>query len=168
MTINFHIRKFNSLDWEVFKLIRLEALQNEPSVFCPSTNEAERNIDEWKALLNEERKPIFGLYHQDEIVGLTGLVQDREDPSGNTALCVMSYIRKEHRGKGLSRLLYKTRIDAAKTLGYKKMRTAHRASNEASRRANQHFNFAPIDQKSHAWPDGTIEDIVFYELSLED
>lgn len=168
MTNDFSIRKFEPCDWDAFKLIRLEALLNEPLVFCPSTNETERSNEEWKALLNEDRKPIFGLQYKNEIVGLTGLVQDREDPSGDTALCVMSYIRKEHRGKGLSRLLYETRIHATKALGYKKIRTAHRASNEASRKANQHFNFVVIDKRPRTWPDGAVEDIIIYELSFED
>jgi L-amino acid N-acyltransferase YncA len=168
MSGNYHLKKFEAADWQDFKIIRLEALQKEPSVFCPSTNEMERSDEEWIALLNEERKPVFGLLYNDEIIGLTGLVQDREDPDGDTALCVMSYIRKEHRGKGLSRLLYETRIRAARDLGYKKIRTAHRASNEASKRANQRFNFKVVDQRSRAWPDGGIEDIFIYELLLVD
>jgi RimJ/RimL family protein N-acetyltransferase len=135
-------------------------------VFSPSMDERKRTDEEWQTILHTPSTCVFGLYYNDELVGLTGLFKDRDDPSEETALCVMSYIRIEHRGKGLSRMLYENRIKAAKEMGYRRIKTAHRASNKPSERANQAFGFVLTERKSHVWPDGTCEDILEYELEL--
>jgi GNAT superfamily N-acetyltransferase len=162
----YRLERFNPEDWEKFKVIRLEALEMEPAVFSPSTVESLRTENEWRAVLCDVDKAVFGLYFIDELIGLTGLFKDRGSFGGETALCVMSYIRKEHRGKGLSRMFYETRIKAAKAMGCSKFKTGHRASNKSSQMANQRFGFVMTENKSHIWPDGSSEDILEYELKL--
>ena len=49
---------------------------------------------------------------------------------------------------------------------FKRVVVGHRLSNEASRRANQHYPFREFRRVPHAWPDGAVEDEVFYEMML--
>ena len=55
---------------------------------------------------------IFGLYFQVKIIGLTGIVIDKEN--AEVAHLVMSYIKDNFRGLNLSAFLYESRIEWAK------------------------------------------------------
>jgi len=79
----------------------------------------------------------------------------------------MSYILPQYRGRGLSRKFYETRLAWIRNHPkFKRIIVSHRASNEASRRANQKHGFVQTERSSHIWPDGQIEDEVFYELKI--
>lgn len=106
----------------------------------------------------------FGLYHGDECIGLTGVVEHKDNPQDT--LLIASYIRKEHRGKGLSRMLYEARIVWAKENGYKRAIISHRASNVASKAANQKHGFVYTHAERKIWPDGIADDQLFYQFLL--
>ena len=91
----------------------------------------------------------------------------RGDPSGETAILAMSFIEAEYRGKGLSRLMYQARLDWVRAQSqFKRVVVSHRESNEASRRANQAFDFQYVGRESRTWPDGVAEVEVHYELHI--
>jgi RimJ/RimL family protein N-acetyltransferase len=164
MSNTYTIQQFTVEDWQTYKSMRLEALRLEQGVFGGNyTDESARSDDEWKQRFS---KPCayFGLYHESECIGLTGIVEHKDNPQDT--LLIASYIRKEHRGKGLSRLLYEARIGWAKEHGYKRVIVSHRATNLASKAANQKHGFTYTHAESKTWPDGKLEDNVFYELIL--
>jgi len=45
---------------------------------------------------------------------------------------------------------------------------SHRASNEVSRRAIERHGFLPTRSAPRTWPDGTVEDELFYELRISE
>ena len=118
----------------------------------------------WVESLAKEEMAFFGLYLGEEIVGLTGIILNSHVPG--EAVMIASYIREEHRGKGLSDLLDRVRIDWARDKGLTHLTVGHRASNEASRRANQRFGFQYTFTESREWPDGEVEDNLNYRLEL--
>jgi RimJ/RimL family protein N-acetyltransferase len=118
-------------------------------------------------MLEATDRQTFGLFDGDRLVGITGVITKREDPSGRTAMLVMSFIVPAYRGRGLSRLFYDARLEWIARHGtFDRVVVSHRRSNEASRRANQHFGFILKETASRTWPDGTVEDELSYELVL--
>lgn len=121
--------------------------------------------DDWRARLSGGRhNAVWCLCDGDIPVGLTGVVQQREDADG--ALLVASYIRRPYRGNGYSAQYYQARIDWAREQGFKYIDVAHRKGNDASRAANQKAGFQYTHTESALWPDGTYDDKVCYRLIL--
>jgi RimJ/RimL family protein N-acetyltransferase len=163
--MQYSIRRFSANEWEQYKAIRLEALSLEPGMFGNShALEAAFTDQEWQEGLSGEGRYRFGLHAGDELIGLTAFVISQDNLT--EAYMTQSYIKKEHRGKGLSRLLYDTRLASARDLGIKRLIIGHRESNIASKAANQRYGFKYTHSESRLWPDGTTEDMCYYELLL--
>ena len=161
----FTLRRLALADWTLLKNVRLEALSKEPKVFGGSlVNESSLPDDYWKNGLSELGKAYFGLFSDEDCVGLTGIFRHRE--LSDAAILVASYIRKAHRGKGLSSLFYEARIDWAKVNQVKKIIVSHREGNVVSKAANQKFGFVYTHSEDKVWPDGEADQNVFYELNL--
>jgi RimJ/RimL family protein N-acetyltransferase len=137
-------------------------------MFAGSLSEHEQDPPEhWQDTISGLGNQVFGLFDGDLLIGITAVFADRNDPTGKTALLAMSFILPPYRGRGFSRLLYEARLDWIRVRPqFERVVVSHRASNEASRRANQRYGFIPMSRSAHQWPDGTNEDEVFYELRL--
>lgn len=162
----YSIRIFLPADIELYKAMRLEALQLEPRMFSSNyEREAAFSGEQWMARIEGAKSACFGLFYGDELIGLTGIVIDWDDDS--LAHMTQSYIRSDHRGKGLSRLLYEARLQwASAKPGLKTLRIGHRESNIISKSANQHFGFNYAYREPLVWPDGIAEDILYYHLQI--
>ena len=161
-------RPLKSTDWVEFRDFRLQALQAAPGVFHSSyALEVTNTPQQWQRTLANPTSQVFGLFDAEHLVGITGVFPWREDPSGETAVLAMSFILPEYRGCGLSRLLYKARLDWIRSQGvFKRIVVSHRASNEVSRRAIKRHGFLPTRSAPRTWPDGIVEDELFYELQI--
>jgi L-amino acid N-acyltransferase YncA len=161
----FSTQQLTASDVGIFKAIRLEALQKEPHVFgARFEQESQLSDSEWRDRLDTKGSAYFVLKVGRDVVGLTGVVTSWEDPS--QAVLIASYIQKEHRGKGGSSLLYEARLNWAMANGFSEVVVSHRASNEASKRANQKHGFEYSHSEQHVWNDGAKEENVFYKLKL--
>ena len=160
------IRPFDVSDWQPFREFRLAALKAAPGVFASSYQEARlRPPDDWQQTVTGRDHQVFGLFDGERLIGITAAFTWREDPTRRTAILAMSFILPEYRRQHLSRILYQTRLDWIRAQPqFTRVVTSHRLSNEASRRANQHFGFVETHRSSKTWPDGTDEAEVFYEL----
>lgn len=165
LNTGYTIRQFSAEDMQAYRGIRLEALQLEPGVFGNSyAMEAAMTDEEWRERITNPRYARFGLFYGGELVGLTAVIADEAD--GTLGYMTQSYIRAAHRGRGLSRMLYDARIKWASASGVKKLTIGHRGSNVASKTANQRYGFVFTHAESRVWPDGTTDDMVYYELSI--
>ncbi len=164
--MSVYLKKFGPDDWRIFKTIRLEALSTEPYNFGGRhILEVGLSDDEWRDRLSHPDDGAFwGLYDNDECIGLTGIKIHVKFP-GSMVLSA-SYIRKEYRRQGISAMYYQTRIDWAREQGFKDVHVAHREGNDASRAANQKFGFIHIQTEPTLWPDGTLGDKLWYRLEL--
>ncbi|MBL8543244.1 MAG: GNAT family N-acetyltransferase [Hyphomonadaceae bacterium] len=162
------IRPLQEDDWAPFRALRLRALQSEPGVFATAYAEAAaRPESQWRWTVSGADHQAFGLFDGAALIGITAIFRDSEDPSGATAMLAMSFIEPAYRGRGLSQLFYDARLAWARAHGgFRRIVVSHRASNEASRRANQRHGFTLTGSAPRTWPDGVTEDEISYELLL--
>ena len=161
----YTIRQLLPDDVAMYKAMRLEALRLEPGMFGNSyALESDYSEEQWMERISNPKAAIFGLYHQQELVGITAIIIDKNQ--AEEAYMTQSYIRAVHRGRGLSKLLYKARLDWAKRHQLKRLEIGHRESNVVSKAANQRHGFRFSHRSSRAWPDGTSEDMLYYTLEL--
>jgi RimJ/RimL family protein N-acetyltransferase len=162
------VRALSTSDWAALKEIRLRALRTERGLFF-STPEAEQHDtdDQWRERTQNPNRQMFGVFDGARLVGMTGVITARDDPSGETAMFISSYLMPEYRGRGLTRLMYEARLQWVNAQGrYRRVEVSHRRSNEISRRAIRRFGFVHTKSISATWPDGTVDDEVLYELVL--
>jgi len=162
------IRALRPSEWLLFREFRLAALRASPGVFLGTfEREAAHTQERWAALLAGIDGAVFGLFEGTEVIGITSVYTDQDDPNGSTAGLAMSFILPAYRGRGLSAKLYEARLAWIRSRPkFRRVRVGHRASNEASMRAVQRHGFALIDRKRRLWPDGGQEDELIYELWL--
>lgn len=162
---HYKLKRFYASEWESYKTIRLEALTTNPELFGSSyVNELTYSREKWISLLENESRAIFALYHLDKLIGLTGVVLNRNNSS--EAILISSFIQKLYRGMGLSKLFFQARIDWARQKNCSVIVVSHRIGNEASKAANQRFGFSYTHSEETIWPDGTKADELMYELRL--
>lgn len=162
---DYTLRRLLPNEWQAYRDIRLEALKNEPAVFGSNYDrEFAFTEDEWRKRLSNHDQAMFILVFHDEVIGITGVLIHHEDREA--VKLIASYIRREHRGKGLSTLFYRARLDWAISRGFKKAIVSHRASNTASKAANQKFGFRYTHSAMTKWPDGIEAEEKFYSLKL--
>ena len=162
----YSLRNFWPHEAGAYRDIRLEALQNDAGMFGSSyAREAAFTAAQWLERITNKDTACLGLYRNDELIGITGIVKDKED--AGLAHLVQSYIRTEHRGKGLSALFYKERIEWAKEHAIKRIVVGHRVGNEAARAATLRSGFSYTHNEPADWPDGTTADIEYYELEIQ-
>ena len=167
--MNISIRQLTENDWREFSQIRLKALQTDPSVFGSNyEKESQMSEAEWRNRLQAKDNAIFLIYEDETPIGMTCISIDRDDPTRKTALLWGSWLAPDFRGKGLSELMYRTRINWAKNQPtVEKIIVSHRASNVASKYANQKHGFVLTHKTEKVWTDGATEDEIFYELKIK-
>lgn len=168
--MNISIRQLTEKDWRELSEIRLKALQTDPKVFG-SNYEKESKFTEtdWRGWLQREDAAVFMLFADEKPIGMTGVSVWREDETNQTAILIASWLEPEFRGKGLSKLIYQARIDWAKAHPtIKRIIVSHRASNLASKYANQKHRFVFTRTHEKVWSDGITEDEVCYELKIDE
>ncbi|PQJ11265.1 hypothetical protein CJD36_005525 [Flavipsychrobacter stenotrophus] len=166
MNDNYAIRPFIATDVWAYKAMRLEALLYDPGMFGNShALETTFTDQQWMDRVSNPLSCCFGLYYNDELIGITSIiVTDKNKPVD--AYMTQSYIRKPYRGNGLSRMLYDARIAWAAAHNIKRLLIGHRAGNIISKAANQHYGFVYSYSEPRTWPDGTTEDMLYYQLLL--
>lgn len=168
MTQDIYTRQWQEADWLTYKTIRLEAVSRHGGLFGASFEfEASQPDDFWKArLADPDKGTVFGLYDGSMVIGLTGIYRDWNGRAGVAVLC-MSYIREEYRGKGLSNLLYKARIDWAKAKGdINLLVVGHREGNNSSKGANQRWGFRLQKIEDLVYGNGEKAKDYVYELKI--
>ena len=162
------IRALESSEWEVFRDLRLHALQSAPGVFAARHDAVVAwSPDDWRAEIQGLDHQVFGLFDDTQLIGITAAFTWRGDPTGETALLAMSFILPAYRGRGLSRLFYEARLAwISAQPQFRRILVSHRQSNEASRRANQRHGFTWTQTLPQSWPDGQTEDELFYQREI--
>lgn len=162
---DYSLQRFKPEDWRLLKAIRLEALKTTPAVYGSNYGLESGFEDEyWKNRLTDPNNAIWGLYFKGELIGATGFFRDEHNPA--RAKLTISFIQEKHRGKGLASLFYAARIDWARAVGCKQLIITHRKGNTASERAIRRNGFRHTHTEDRLWPDGTVEDHLFYVMDL--
>jgi RimJ/RimL family protein N-acetyltransferase len=167
--MSISIRQLTENDWSKLSQIRLKALQSDPSVFGSSyEKESQFTEADWRERLRAKDSAVFMIFENEKPIGMTGVSVFRDDPTKRTAIFWGSWFEPNFRGKGLSDLMYKARINWAKEYpGIERIIVSHRASNLASKYANQKHGFSFTRTHEKVWTDGATEDEVCYELHIK-
>jgi RimJ/RimL family protein N-acetyltransferase len=167
--VDIQIRPFKPEEWDAYKTIRLKALDTDPRSFGESLSEAKAKPDDhYKERVSNPNGALFGIFHNADLIGVTGIVVDKDDPSGATAKLWGSWLEPSWRGKGLSRKMYEARINWAKAQpGVKRVIVSHRKSNNISKKANQRWGFKFTHAAERVWPGNQKETEFFYELVVK-
>lgn len=112
--MNVITRLFTNEDWQAWKTIRLEALQNAPEAFGSSYyEEANLSDEDFKSSLY--KSSIFGAFIGPELVGCAGFFVQDQIKMRHRGVLYSMYVRPEHRGKGVLNRLVETVIGHAKS-----------------------------------------------------
>jgi RimJ/RimL family protein N-acetyltransferase len=169
-SMNISIRQLTADDWREFSRVRLKALKSDPLVFGSSYEKESQFAEaDWRSRLQQTAdSAVFMLFAGEMPIGITGVSVFRDDPTGKTAMLWGSWLEPDFRGKGLSELIYQARLDWAKRHpNVKRIIVSHRASNLASKYANQKHGFTFTRTHEKVWSDGATEDEVCYELYIK-
>lgn len=162
----YYIRSLNAADAMQYKRMRLEALTEEQAMFASSyEREAAFEDSTWIHRLGNPDCGYFGLYYNNELIGITCVMRDKKKPE--LAHMMQSYIRKVYRGKKLSRILYNARIAWAKGHSIKRLAIAFRTCNESSKAAASAYGFKFTHCEPRDWLDGGIDEVLCYEMELD-
>ncbi|MEK7168914.1 MAG: GNAT family N-acetyltransferase [Patescibacteria group bacterium] len=108
------IRKITSEDWSTFKKIRLEALELEPQAFGDSYNVlSKKNDNYWKRELSKRKQIWYGVFGKSNLVGIGSIKFARSLKFNHIAHLSGIYVKKEYRGRGIGKFLFKNRIEEA-------------------------------------------------------
>ena len=101
----FTCRRMIPEDAGSYRLIRLQALTDDPAAFGATLEEEQRNNEEvFRQRLS--RLPIFGAFVEDQIVGMVGLYQDEQVRLSHKSVLWGFFVRQENRSFGIgARLL---------------------------------------------------------------
>lgn len=158
----YKIRQLSESEAQIYKSMRLEAINEEPAMFrCSVPAEADLTDEQWQERIKFPRA-IFCLFEHDKPIGMTSILLINEEE----AYLGQSYIKKDYRGLGLSALLYKIRMDWAYQHQVKQLSISHRESNSISKAANQRYGFRYTHRETVNWLDGNTEDALYYTLEL--
>ena len=163
------VKQIGEEDWNTLKEIRLKALASDPAVFGSSfDHEAKMSEADWRSWLVTADTGIFVVILDSKPVGMTAISIDRHDPTKQRAMLWGSWLPRDLRNRGLSKLLYMSRIQwTERHPNCLKIVVSHRESNLSSRHANQKHGFRWIRSKQKTWNDGAVENEHFYELDVK-
>lgn len=107
-----NIRKLTPEDWEIYKMVRLEALQKDASAFGSSYDEStSRTDEEWKKKLERPNSFVFAAEDGGEYVGMAAAYQEEGEIVSHVAYVWGVYVRDSFRGKGIGKKLLQAVLD---------------------------------------------------------
>lgn len=164
----FKTRPLNALDVHAFKKIRLSALHEYPQYFLDNAEQAsQRSNKEWAECLLGNHKEIFGLFDNNNLIGIASICKTNTKYDCDTAHLAMGFIHPEFRGMGLSSLLYDARLNWARNNpAINILKASHRKGNLVSAKAMTKNGFQCTDERKEKYGDGTTGTSLKYQLNL--
>jgi len=157
-------RRLGPQDWAAYRAMRLEALAAHPDYYLMTHAQAAAEPESyWRARVEEDNAPIFGLFEGATLIGIGGVFWP--EGVGHPALC-QGYISPTHRGRGLSRLLHAARIDWARQAGARALIGGCHPGNAPSRRGQEAAGFVFTHTQDETRADGTPTTTLYYRLDL--
>ncbi|WP_104667714.1 GNAT family N-acetyltransferase [Ensifer adhaerens] len=150
------IKHLDQDDVDVFRQIRLEALNRAPEAFASTAADWERlSTEEWRARLTANA--VFVAFEDDRPLGIMGLMRERASRLAHRATIIMVYVRDEARGSGVARRLLTHLTDQARASGIRLLELVVRADNPAAIRFYTREGFREIGRVPGGMFDGEKE-----------
>ncbi|MDZ5471539.1 GNAT family N-acetyltransferase [Bacillus sp. 31A1R] len=112
-----YIKRLQPEDGEYYRILRLEALRNNPEAFSSSFEEEKGNsVEFYQNRLKSTLSYTFGAYKENELIGVVSLVCEDKLKIRHRANIFAMYVSEEGRGKGVGRKLMSEAINQAKCI----------------------------------------------------
>ena len=99
-------------DWRDLQAIRLEALRSEPAAYSSTYEETLSWSDEdWRRRLANDRRMHLLARARSRPIGIIGGYLGSDEGDDSVAVVFGMYVTREHRGRGIGRLLLTSLID---------------------------------------------------------
>ncbi len=135
------VRRLAPDDWEIYKRIRLRALETDPSAFGSTLAQASLlTDDEWSSRLT--KNPMFIGEADGEAMGLAG-AHHRD----GFAELISMWVAPRARGSGLAAMLIEAVVDWAAGEGYPEVRLWVVEGNASAQRAYEKSGFAATGRR---------------------
>ncbi|QVY62285.1 GNAT family N-acetyltransferase [Cytobacillus gottheilii] len=109
------IRPLLKQDGELYKVHRLEALQQHPEAFAASYEEEKsQSVQSFEERLSSSNAITFGAFAGDVLTGSVTLFQDSKVKMQHKAYLFAMYVSEAHRGKGIAKTLISEAIKKAR------------------------------------------------------
>lgn len=88
------IRRLTAADWEAYRALRLEALEQSPEAFAADLSEQVDRPDEyWQSrAAGSAHSFMIGAFHQSRMVGMAGLVREERQKTRHKADVIAVYV----------------------------------------------------------------------------
>ncbi|WP_429807985.1 N-acetyltransferase family protein [Ensifer sp. B1-9] len=150
------IKHLEEEDVDIFRRIRLEALNREPQAFASTAADWERlSTEEWRARLTANA--VFVAFDGDEPVGIMGLMRERASRLAHRGTIIMVYVCDEARGSGVAQQLLAQLTDHARAAGIRLLELVVRADNPTAIRFYERAGFYKIGHVPGGMLDGDRE-----------
>lgn len=172
--MNINVRKLQNHEWQKFKHIRLEALDDSPTAFGQSAEDESKKTDEqWESgvKFTNENPPSLALFAEigEEIIGMVGsFTKDREKMKHIANVWGM-YVNSEYRGQGIGRKLLESLIEELKNHSQiKKIRIGVVSSNTLAAELYKRLGFEVVGEfKKELFVDSKYYDELLLEMYLD-
>lgn len=117
---SFTLRRASPADAPAYRVLRLEALRDHPTAFSAdyTTNLAKTDAAWAKQLQpNDETGVLYLAWHDDSLVGMTGLYRDPSPKTRHSGTIWGVYVQSAYRGRGLSTRLIAACLDWGRAHG---------------------------------------------------
>ncbi|MGV2940192.1 GNAT family N-acetyltransferase [Mesobacillus sp. LC4] len=155
------IRRLNGGDAEGYRVLRHEALLQNPEAFSSSyEDEMYYEASDYKQRLNSKFTYTFGAFDENLLVGVVTLVPEGKVKLKHRANIFAMYVTSSQRGRGLGRELVTTAIQqAAKLSSVEQIHLTVTSSNEPAKKLYASLGFEPYGVEKNALRiDGTYYD----------
>ncbi|KIL51892.1 GNAT family N-acetyltransferase [Jeotgalibacillus soli] len=137
------IRLLTALDAEIHRILRLEALMNNPEAFAAAyEEEKEYPIDLFRDQLRSNDSFTLGAFTKDKLDGVITLVKEKPLKLKHRANIVAMYVSPEGRGLGIGKSLLEKTIEEAKGIeGLEQIYLTVVTTNEPAKRLYSSLGF---------------------------
>jgi ribosomal protein S18 acetylase RimI-like enzyme len=141
--LNMEIRILEPKDAEMYKVIRLEALQKHPEAYSSSyEEELGSSVEKYRSRLNDEHSFTFGAVEESQLVGVVTLVVEKKKKINHRANIVAVYVDHSKRRSGIARSLMLEAIKKAQEIeSVEQIYLTVTSSNEPAKNLYQSLRF---------------------------
>lgn len=172
-TTPIEIVKLPVEEWQAYRQLRLEALQESPQAFgSPYKDQLAKPDSYWQMRLEEAAKgeQSWMLFARagGQLVGMTGAYRGGSDDPGATdqATIISVYVTPTWRGRGISSLLMQAILDVLKENGIRLAHLGVNVNQAAALHLYQRFGFTILCTVTQLMGDGLYHDEVLLEKMI--
>jgi RimJ/RimL family protein N-acetyltransferase len=164
-----HVRQLSVDDADAYRVFRLQALQQEPSAFGDTFEEAsKRPQDHWSGIFDGKRI-FFGAFANGELVGSVNIAFNSGSRVEHKVTLLGMYVESDTRSKGVGTALVLELQKFASGKGVATIQLTVNASNIAAIRFYESLGYSAFGHERRAYKiDGAYADAIHMAKDLDD